>query len=1281
MVQKCVVKRCIFALSVTTCLAGMDLACARASEYLSDDQMKTKGVPLSRRYLSSPSKMSPFFERNLLPQSRSLAQLFQSGTQGRWLRSLASLSQQSQGLAQGTQGRRLRSLSSLSQQPQGLAQLFQSGTQGRWLRSLASLSQQSQGLTRLLQSGTQESGLRSLANRSPQPKGLARLLQSGTQESGLRSLANRSPQRKSLAVVFQSTIPTRTRLAFLEKKSLAYTTISPQDRASLLVLPKLPLLLPVIREKNERSTSISPSILPSVIRMSEPPKQSHAPSVSSVLLEPQRREEAHLSSSLTLPVRPSEPSQRKVVNSVLSIRSEIIRNPSIVPLSSPQSVLPSVIRLLEPSKQSHAPSVPLVVPASKKREEVHPPLPLIPPVEDLEGSGRGKNEVLILLPDSSQQPKVLPLLREGIDDPRSQAAVLRTKTLQKAEESMDGLTYGFYEISSQLFEDLKPEGIRLQKENLERLKKKSTEFKEYLYTLDPVVNEEFRSEEAKPRVNRLMSRLSDHLGCVEELGLRIHRLLRPRPTPIIPVMYLQTRELASDNNRVPLSPQLRTSILPGGQVKSVEDLRLRTPSSELNTSDTPLSSPETIRQKNTLHLALRLRGPLSELNTSDTPLASPEAITPKNTLHLVLRLRASSSASSTMTPLEEKLESAKEFIQDLQRKLGSIDTNLYGNHSEENLSSQQKELTRLMGKADEVESGLLRLKSTLLQVEGQNQVKTVLDLFDEVDCVWAQLSKRLSFLKSKVTSPKVEKTEDVSSDLSTDDSLDQQLEEDICALKSDGYSIDHDLYEDQRDPHPLVGHGSLSLNHQEKRLSSLQERARKIGERLMLISSQVTGEPHSSKRLKMSDLIGSFNDNISSLRQVQSRLNIIKSSASILSLETEAPFFSFIPNIGATGFPKILPLELSTDFTPEEELVSLEKARQTLKSDLLEFQENLFGEHAGESLKLHEASFLKLQETANELESRLMFLDSHLPREWQSPQRKQINELLYSFGDTLCLVHKAQGRLNFLKFPPSSPTVTLASGGGRAEGSPSEVFKSEEESLSQLYGGLSEIDKDLYGDHTEKNLTLQEEKLLQAKKTLKELEERLSVLDSQTSRDLQSNSREDLNALLGSLSKSQCFIREVEKRLAHLKSANFPKMPDPVVYLSENPMPTLKETSMPLKSEKTEESSSSLSTEDPVAEDLQKAGETLSELRYRRFNIEDSLYGNHTKENLTLQEQRLLGLEGNAREFDLHLSSLGSKIIKESPSQHRDKLNEMMHSFKESMCLHVIQTRIETLKK
>ena len=63
MVKNSIIKRCVFALSVTTCLTSLDLVYARAPEEISEGLLRNKGVPLSRRYLSSPSKLSSPFEQ------------------------------------------------------------------------------------------------------------------------------------------------------------------------------------------------------------------------------------------------------------------------------------------------------------------------------------------------------------------------------------------------------------------------------------------------------------------------------------------------------------------------------------------------------------------------------------------------------------------------------------------------------------------------------------------------------------------------------------------------------------------------------------------------------------------------------------------------------------------------------------------------------------------------------------------------------------------------------------------------------------------------------------------------------------------------------------------------------------------------------------------------------------------------------------------------------------------------------------------------------------------
>jgi len=898
----------------------------------------------------------------------------------------------------------------------------------------------------------------------------------------------------------------------------------------------------------------------------------------------------------------------------------------------------------------------------------------------------------VSLSDSSQQKKIVPPSVESREDSRLEAVLLREKTLRIAEESMDGLTSDFAEINEALMGNPESEVLRRQQEKVKTLKRKSAEFQHYLYPLDPIMNEEFRSEDARRRVNRLMGRLSDHLGWVESLELRILGLLNPRQESFSQVLarrepenrYLKLRISSLRSNTVtPLQEEVRnveesTEITPPEKSLHLV-LRLRASSPEsrptipledsLETgNDFTDDSTEAITTPTPLHLVLRLKAGSSEprptipledsLETGDDLTdSSTEAMTTPNSLHLVLRLKAPSERSSTPILLEEKLESAKKFIQDSKIRFSSIWGDLFGNHTEENLRLQQSRITEWQKEADRVESGLNRFKSTLVHMDEQQHVQTVLNSFDEVDCKWAQVVQRLSFLQSKAVDEKLK-------------GLAVQIE----SLTNEGVSIDKDLYEDQReDPSPLKGHGEASLNFQETRLSELQKRARKIGEDLMLVSSQVTGEPHSSKRVYLSQVIGEFNDSISSLRRVQSRLNIIRLGTSFSSLETEDPFFSFIPSEGLTSSKKISSSELSTDFTPEEEFVSLAKSTEELKSNLLKFQDTIFGEHALESLKLHETNFLKLQEIANELEARLMFVDSQISQDWQSPHRKKINELMYSFSDTLCHVRKVQKRINFLKYPAPSPSSVASQVNAPVEEGKEEVLNKQ---LTGLKNDLWKIESDLYVDHGETNLNLQEEKLSVLKQKLSELEESLGTLDSQTSTDLQSKEREFVNTLLGSLSTSQCLFREVEKRLNHLKS---PSLRSPVIHL---PSGSTVLTPGELTTDEIDGAPSSLATKDPLAQELHETGESLSQLGQRLGAIDGDLYHNHTEKNLSLQEEKLSLLKKNLlQELEKRLISLGSKISRDLQSPQRERLNSLLGSFSEKQCdVRYLEKRLNHLK-
>ncbi|MBI2707594.1 MAG: hypothetical protein HYX35_04715 [Proteobacteria bacterium] len=844
--------------------------------------------------------------------------------------------------------------------------------------------------------------------------------------------------------------------------------------------------------------------------------------------------------------------------------------------------------------------------------------------------------------------------------------VSHDERIDTLEQSMKDLIQSFSRINEKLF-DHTLENVRLQQDNLVGLKKRSTEFKRFLSALDPVVNREILSEQERRRVERLMSQFSDYLGWVDDLDFKAFRLLNPRPTTMPTISLKALPQL--DFQRDPI-PELMVDVTPS--------------SSDVNTV---ISPTETITPSNGLHLVLRLRAPSSELNTetSDTPLSSTETITPTNGHHLVLRLRASSSDLNTGVSLEENLRSSAEFIQNLQTSIHSVDYNLFGNHAEENLNLQEKKLDKLMKETDEVESGLLSLKSTLSHSDEQSRVQDVLTLFDEVDCMFARTYNKIGFIRSRSSlTPSLslqlnsEPVIDITS-LSTV-SLDEQLKllsTELEDLREGRSSIDVDLYEDQREPSSLKGHGEESLRFQGKKLSQLQEKSREIGKRLLNIS-QATEEFQPKQQLQMGALIGSFNTTISELRQVQTRLNLLKSKSSVVSLETEDPLFSFIPSFGVTGSQKMLPSDLSTDLNPEEEFVSLEKSTQELKRDLVEFKEAVFGEHAVESLQLHEVGFSKLQETARALESRFMFIDSQIPRDWRSPQRQQMNELIYSFGDTLCLVRKTQEQLNFLKSPslPSSspslsvPTVTLGIG-EETEGTLNEDFKSEKESLEQLYSEISGIDGNLYSDHTETNLNLQGEKLSQAKKTLHELEERLSTLDSQTSTDLQAKPREALNSLLGSLSKSQCFIRDVEKRFNHLKSSTLPpRTIMPVIQVSS--------TVPDLTVQKKEGVSSSLSTEDPLTESLKEVEESL---KLGIGLIDEDLYSDHTEENLSLQEKKLLQAKETLSELEKRLISLDSQVSRDLQSPQRMFINSLLSSCSDKQCsIRDVETRLKHLK-
>jgi cob(I)alamin adenosyltransferase len=340
----------------------------------------------------------------------------------------------------------------------------------------------------------------------------------------------------------------------------------------------------------------------------------------------------------------------------------------------------------------------------------------------------------------------------------------------------------------------------------------------------------------------------------------------------------------------------------------------------------------------------------------------------------------------------------------------------------------------------------------------------------------------------------------------------------------------------------------------------------------------------------------------------------------------------------------------------------------------LKFQDTIFGEHAVESLKLHETNFLKLQEIANELEARLMFVDSQISQDWQFPHRKKINELMYSFGDTLCHVRKVQKRINFLKYPAPSPSSVVSQVNAPVEERKEEVLNKQ---LTGLRNDLWKIDGDLYVDHGETNLNLQEERLSQLKKTLRELEESLGTLDSQTSTDLQSKEREFVNTLLGSLSTSQCLFREVEKRLNHLKS---PSLRSPVIHLSSGSTVL---TPGALTTDEIEGSpSSSLATKDPLAQDLQETEEELSQLGLGLGAIDGDLYDNHTENNLRFQEEKLSLLKKNLlQELEERLSSLDSKISKDLSSPQRERLNSLLGSFSNKQCdIRDLEKRIKHLQ-
>jgi len=1113
----------------------------------------------------------------------------------------------------------------------------------------------------------------SLLSSSPSPSLLSSVIRVSEQseQNGLSSVSSVTPERRQESPLL-SEISSRVQREE-EREDVSTNPVSSQSEE--------------VVDRSQSLLSSSPSLLSSVIRVSEQPERNGLSSVSSVM--PERRQENPLLSELSSSLQREEERERGSHNPVSSQSEEVVdRNHSL--LSSPLSLLPSVVNLLQQSEQS---DLSLVSPV--RREENSPLLMVSSSLQREQELERG-----LSTDEEEQQNQVVLNSVEIIEDSSLKAARLREETLKRAEASMDGLTSDFTEISEALWGNPGVEDLIHQQEKLEILKRKSAEFKQYLYPLDPVINDEFRSEEARRRVNRLLSRLSDHLGWVEGLELRLQSFLNPRRESFSQVLARRTPGHPSLKLRISPS-SLKTVILPQEQEESVEDsteiatpekslhlvLRLRASSSEsrptiplegsLETGDDLIdNSTEAMTESNPLHLVLRLRASSPESRPTTPPEGSletgddltdnsTEAMTTPNSLHLVLRLKASSEGSSAPILLEEKLESAKKFIQDSKIMFSSIWEGLFGNHTEENLRLQQNRITDWQEEADRFESGLNRFKSSLMQMDEQQQVQTVLSLFDEIDCKWAQVVQRLSFLQSKAVDEKLK-------------GLAVQIE----GLRNEGSSIDRDLYEDQReDPNPLKGHGEVSLNFQEKRLSELQKRAREVGENLLLLSSQVTGEHHSSKRLHVSQLIGQFNDGISSFRQVQSRLNIIRSGTSFLSLETEDPFFSFIPSEGATSSQKILPSEFSTDFTPEEEFKGLEESTKALKRDLLEFVETLFGEHAVESLKLHETNFVKLQETANELEARLMFVDSQISKDWRSSQRKQINELMYSFGNTLCEVRKIQERLNFLKYPSSSPSLVSPPVNSPVEdendGAPNKQLKSLKESLSKVESGLWHIDSDLYIDHGETNLNIQEERLAQLKKTLKELEESLSTLDSQTSKDLQSKERGFVNTLLESLSKSQCFMREMEKRLNYLKSP-LPHLQTPVIPLTSVGIVSASKDTLTLE---TEEISSSLATDELVAQDLQNAEEDSSRLGRGLFEIDEDLYIDHTEKNLSFQEEKLSQLKNLLQKVEESLSSLDSKIPRKLKHPQRKQVNSLLGEFSRKQCfVRELEKRLNHLK-